>query len=127
MVFAPLWMSLGIGCAGYPPTFDGSPVWRMFPFDGDRTWDYTSSDTSLPHKLITNSVDQAENINGSNVYTLSTVKECFGNDPDCVDGELQWRTGWSSSTNDGVFIWSYSAQTTSRSSSIRPSSSPFRR
>jgi hypothetical protein len=99
---------LAAGCAGYPPSIDGAPVWKMFPFDGERSWDYLSNDVAATYKLNTTSVGEAETIGGTNVYTLSTVKECVGNDEECVDGDLVYRMSWSSDSIDGVQVWGYS-------------------
>ncbi|MEQ1508069.1 MAG: hypothetical protein ABMB14_37920 [Myxococcota bacterium] len=100
--------TLVAGCGGdYGPQFNGSPVWQMFPFDGERTWDYINTDTTLPHKLIGTSVLEPEVIGGVNVYTVQYVKECVGADPACVEGELVRKIRWSSTVSDGVFIHGY--------------------
>jgi hypothetical protein len=103
-MFPPL-LALAAGCAGNGFTFQGTPVWGMFPFDGERTWDYLSNDTAATYKLNVTSVGEAERVNGNNVYTLTTLIDCLGSDPDCTDGELLYRKSWSSSY--GVHIWGY--------------------
>ncbi|MEZ4236708.1 MAG: hypothetical protein R3F59_11245 [Myxococcota bacterium] len=78
----------------------------MFPFDGERTWDYQSDDVTATYKLNVLSVGEFETIEGKKVYTLSTTKECVANDPDCV-GDLVYRMSWSSDPSNGVYIWGY--------------------
>lgn len=99
--------AVAAGCGGYNQEFGGSPVWQMFPFDGDRTWDYISTDTALVYKLIVTSLDEPEVIDGRNVYTLSYATECIGVSESCVDGEVIRRVQWSSDVGNGVFIHGY--------------------
>lgn len=104
------WVAFAVGlggCGGYNQEFGGSPVWQMFPFDGERTWDYISTDTALPYKTIVTSVDEPEVVGGTNVYALTYVTECFGASETCVDGTVIRRMQWSSTVSDGVFIYSY--------------------
>jgi hypothetical protein len=91
-------------CKGYPPSFSGSPVWQMFPFDGERTWTYISTDTTLPYKLVAHSTGEPEVVGGDNVYTIEYTSSCFGADPSCIDGEVLRRVKWSSNVTDGVFV-----------------------
>lgn len=105
-MFTPALLLLA-GCAGNGFTFPGTPVWKMFPFDGERSWGYISTDDAATYHLDTTSSGEAEKIGGANVYTLVTVKDCIGSDPDCVDGDPAFRMSWSSDSVDGVQIWGY--------------------
>lgn len=95
------------GCGGPGYTYGGSEVWQLFPFDGTRTWEYISTDTSLSYKLLVTSIGEAEAIDGTNVYTLDYTTECVAADPDCVDGEILWKLRWSSDPTDGVLIHAF--------------------
>lgn len=92
------------GCDGNQYSFSGEPVWELFPFDGQRTWDYISTDESLSYKLIAQSLNEPEQKDGSNVYTVDYSTECVAADADCVDGEILRKIQWSSDIDDGVFI-----------------------
>lgn len=94
-------------CQGYPPTFDGSPVWSMFPFDGERSWTYISTDQTLAYKLVAWSSGEPELKGGKNIYTVEYSTNCFGADPECVEGEILRKVKWSSDVSDGVFIHAY--------------------
>lgn len=105
-------MLLGVlltGCPGYPPTFSGSPVWEMFPFDGEREWKYKSTDDSVPYYLVGNCDGVAEKIQGTNVYTVDYTKDCVSNGAECVPGDRVFQLRWSSTSSDGVFVWAYDA------------------
>jgi hypothetical protein len=97
------------GCTGgYPPYFPGTPVWKMFPFDGEREWSYASDDSTVPYLLTATCDGIPELIQKKNVYTVHYWTDCVGNsDPDCVTGEDQFVIRWSSDVVDGVFVWAY--------------------
>lgn len=101
-----LWL---FGCPGPDGIGDGSglPVWTMFPFDGERTWEYTSTDETLGYRWIVRSSGEPDLVDGTAIYTLVTETSCFGADPGCVDGEVVRRTKWSSTSADGVRIHGY--------------------
>lgn len=84
--------------------FSGVTVYEMFPFDGDRTWEYISTDTEISYKLVANTVGEPDVIDSTNVYAVEYKVECIGNDPECNDGELLRRERWSSHSRDGVHI-----------------------
>jgi len=107
MRFGALLVVLASGCKPYAPSFVGEDVWRMFPFDGSRTWDYISTDTSLPYKVQATCDGQAERIKGKNVYTVQYAKDCVAISDDCVQGELQYQIRWSSDAVDGVFVHAF--------------------
>ncbi len=104
-LFLPL--SLLGACGGNTIGFSGILVWEMFPFDGDRTWEYISTDVDIGYKLIGRTVGEPDVLDGRNVYAVEYVKECIGSDPDCVDGDPLYRVKWSSNSRDGVHIHSY--------------------
>ena len=96
---------LMVGCE--PQTaFTGMVMSGLFPYDGDRTWEYISTDQELPYKLIATTVG-SERHDGRNVYTVQYAKECLASDPTCVTGEVLRTVRWSSTSGDGVHIWGY--------------------
>jgi hypothetical protein len=100
------------GCGGnYAPQLQGSEVWRMFPFDGARTWSYISTDESLAYKLEAHSIGEPEKAGNTNVYNVEYSTRCFGNDPDCVDEEILRKVKWSSDVTDGVYIHAWAPGT----------------
>lgn len=104
-------LSMGLmACAGpgFQPTSGATPVWDMFPFDGEREWTYVSTDASLVYKLVATCDGIPEVMNGANVYTVHYKVECVGNSETCVTGERLFVLRWSSNNTDGVYIHAYS-------------------
>ncbi len=100
------------GCTGDNPyTFSGLVTYELFPFDGDRVWEYINTDETLPYKLIATTVG-SESQGGRNVYAVQYAKECVANDPDCVDGDVLRTVRWSSTSSDGVHLWGYTMGST---------------
>lgn len=96
-----------VGCSGSAPLLGGTPIWELFPFDGERTWEYTSTDTSLPYLIVAQSNLEPERKGDVNIYTVNYSTDCFGNSDTCVDGEIVRSIKWSSSVLDGVFFHAY--------------------
>jgi hypothetical protein len=92
------------GCPANGPLYSGVQTHELFPFDCERTWEYTSTDTTLAYKLVALSDTPPEKDGALNVYTLRYTSECFGADPECVDGEVLRKIQWSSTTGEGVLI-----------------------
>lgn len=109
MTLAPsLFLSLA-ACSGQNQfTFAGSPVWKLFPFDGQRTWEYISTDESLSYKLVASSILEPEVVRNKNVYTVDYAVECVRTDPECVTGTLLRQLRWSSTVTDGVLVHGWS-------------------
>lgn len=101
-------LSLLLACAGNSPTYIGSVVWDTFPFDGERTWEFTSSDTTLTYKLVATSDQEPEAVDGVNRYVVDYWTRCLGADEECVDGESLRTIQWSSDVSGGVFVHGYS-------------------
>ncbi|HHO50379.1 MAG TPA: hypothetical protein ENK18_05775 [Deltaproteobacteria bacterium] len=91
-------------------SFSGITVYEMFPFDGDRTWEYISTDVDIPYKLIGKTVGEPDVIDGKNVYTVEYTIECISDDPSCGDGEVLRRVKWSSTSRDGVHIHGFDSE-----------------
>src|SRR5687768_10557240 len=77
-------------------------LWKSFPFDGERTWEFLSTDTTLPYALYVTSSDKPEVVDGSNVYPVTAETDCRAAG-DCED-EILWSIRWSSDTTSGVRI-----------------------
>jgi hypothetical protein len=97
-----------MGCDDYQPGLQGLQTWEMFPFDGERSWDYISTDGAVPYKLIArSSAEAAELIGGTFVYTVTYETECLEDTGDCESGVVLYSLRWSSNTTDGVRIHGY--------------------
>jgi hypothetical protein len=93
-----------VGCPTQP-LYPGVVTYELFPFDCERTWEFTSTDTTLAYKLAAVSDTPPEPTgDGTNVYTLRYVTQCLGADPDCVDGDVDRKIQWSSTVGDGVHV-----------------------
>jgi hypothetical protein len=111
-------LALGLfACNGAPNdqfTFSGFDMTDYFAFDGERTWEYISSDTSVAYFWVAELSQDVEEVDGKKVYTVDTTKDCVGNDPTCVEGELVRSLRWSVDATDGVEIHSYAIGTDAR-------------
>lgn len=96
------------GCPAPGPSFPGASTYELFPYDCERTWEFTSTDTALAYKLVAVSDTPPDTLeDGTNVYTLRYVKQCLGADPTCVDGDVVRKIQWSSRIGRGVFVHGY--------------------
>ncbi len=97
------------GCTGTNPfTFSGVPIPDLFPFDGLRHWEFTSTDTSVRYRLVAEMLpEDPDTIDGRTVYTVDYFTECVAQDGSCVDGELLRSLMWASDGSDGVFVYGY--------------------
>jgi hypothetical protein len=77
---------------------------ELFPFDGERTSTFRSTDATLPYELVVVSVPPPEVTDTLNVYTVHYERSCVSDDPACVDGEI-FSLQWSSREGDGVFVF----------------------
>jgi hypothetical protein len=94
-----------------PPTVagPGGPPYvsaELFPFDGERTSTFRSTDEALSYELVVVSTPPPDVEDALNVYTVRTSRRCVANDPECVDGEL-YTTRWASRVGDGVFVYGW--------------------
>jgi len=76
----------------------------LFPFDGTRTWSYKATDDTVPYSLDAVLLDEVGKYDGQNVYTINFTKDCFQNDPSCIDGELAFSLSMSNFAPQGTFI-----------------------
>lgn len=107
MKLAPLvWLGL-MGCKPPGIILQPTDLWDMFPFDGQRTWEYQSTNVDLPYKLIATSNLEPDKKGNINIYTVQYWTECVGADPECVDGEVLYQIKWSSTVTDGTQIHAY--------------------
>jgi len=102
-----------VGCTGGPGDqyqYDGYPMDDFFPFDGNRSWTFTNTDTTVPYELVaTLDPEYATAEDGSHVFTITYDQSCQGADG-CVDGPWRFHSiQWSSDGADGTFIHSYSS------------------
>lgn len=97
-----------LACDGNTVEYNGSTVWKNFPFDGNRTWEFLSTDTSLSYKLVATSDQEPEVHDGVNVYLVDYWTHCVGADESCVEGESLRKIQWSSDITNGVMIHGYS-------------------
>lgn len=102
---------IALGAAGCTPpnnaSFSGTDMKDLFPFDGERTWEFLNSDVSIPYKLIGTLQPEGEPMGAVTLYTVQFTKECVQVGEPCTDGELMWSTSWTSNLTDGVFIHRY--------------------
>jgi hypothetical protein len=100
------WLQL-LGCTG-TVTYPGSPTRDLFPFDCERHWEFISTDTSLPYKLIAESnLEPEKDSEGDNVYTVVYTKQCQSAGAECVPGDVVRKVQFSSPDGDGVSIHGY--------------------
>jgi len=101
-------IALATGCAGNQlPPRGGTETELLFPFDGERSWSYKATDDTIPYSLVADLLPDVGKYDGNNVYTINYVKDCFQNDPTCVDDELVFSLSMSNYAPQGVFINGY--------------------
>lgn len=90
-----------------PPIESGGYVSaQLFPFDGERTWTYRSTDDTLAYELVVVSEPPPDVADALNVYTVRYARRCVSNDPECVDGEA-FSLRWASRVGEGVLVYGY--------------------
>lgn len=96
---------------GCPATDQFTPgpevLWQHFPFDGNRTWEYISSDLEVTYKLAgtTREDDPDPEVSEDfNIYHVDFATKCVAADPSCVDGELVRTIAFSSDVTNGTLI-----------------------
>ncbi len=94
-------------CSGNTVTFPGTDTRQLFPFDGDRTWTYQSTDTTYPFLLDGELLPGSEEIDGRNVYTVNYFKDCQRSDSTCTDGDLFFALRFSNVDPGGIYIHGY--------------------
>lgn len=99
--------------------FDGDDIWEYFPFNGDRTWTYQSTDTSIPYRLIgTTGESELLEDERTRVYLVEYTYDCLGSSSPCdvdedddgtpdIETEVQWTLRISSDSASGTRIFGY--------------------
>jgi hypothetical protein len=91
ITLAPI-MSLLAGCTS-PNTiaYLGERMDQYFVFDGDRSWEFISDDTSLPYLMIGDLQEEFVSINegSTRIYTIRYKTDCLGAG-ECDDGAFIW-------------------------------------
>lgn len=74
------------GCYGTTIHSGGEDTYKYFPLDGDRTWVYQSTDSSLPYRLRAHKPKESETVEGSTdrIYTITFSPDCQGAVDPCV-------------------------------------------
>lgn len=98
---------------GCPPDdqfeYGGLQTYDSFPFDGNRSWTWISTDQEVTYWLVgqTRSEDPDPENPDYRIYNVDYSTDCRGADPDCVEGEVIRSVAWSSDINYGVYIHSW--------------------
>lgn len=95
-------------CAGNI-TYSGFAMADFFPFDGERTWEFTNTDASVGYTVHATLDSASEMVDGIAVYTVRyTQCDLAGDSGDCTP--VPWRLSeirWSSGGGGGVLIHGY--------------------
>jgi hypothetical protein len=102
-----MWALALAACVGQGPGYPGIATYDLFPFDCERTWEFISTDTTVPYKLVAISDTPPEPKGDTNVYTLEYAADCFGAGCEYAELEVLRKLQWSSTIGDGVFIHGY--------------------
>lgn len=93
-------------------TYSGYAMHDFFPFDGERTWEFTDADPTVDHTVQATLDSAYQTVNGASVYTVNYAQCALpadsGTTPDCTPEP--WRIsaiGWSSDGGQGVLIHDY--------------------
>lgn len=91
-------------------TYSGWSMPDFFSFDGDRVWEYISTDATLPYILVGTLDTEYELLEDqvTRVFTINYTTDCVGADVACEEGELLYSVRWSSNSTWGTYIHGYS-------------------
>jgi hypothetical protein len=96
------------GCGpGGAYSYDGYVMEGYFPFDGERSWEFISTDTTVGRKIVSTLDSTPEDGASHTIYTITSTRECLDVDPDCKGTELLRDVRWSADQTDGVLIHSW--------------------
>ena len=96
------------GCVGGGSyTYGGYVMEGYFPFDGERSWEFISTDTTVGRKIVATLDTTPEDSASHTIYTITSTLECLDVDPECPGSELLRTVRWSSDQTDGVLIHSW--------------------
>lgn len=95
--------------AGCPPqdqfTYDGYTMRNFFPFDGVRTWEFTSTDTTLRHHLVASMGAETEmTADGVLTHEIRYDLVCVDPGDETCAGSWVRSLVWSATASDGVMI-----------------------
>jgi len=94
-----------MGCSGSSYQYAGHDVYKYYPLDGERAWEYATADEDW--QLEVNKVTPTTMVDDVEVVTLEySVKEPY---------VLLYGVDWSSSSSDGVMIHGYQVEETAES------------
>ena len=97
-----------LGCSGSSFQYAGHDVYKYFPLDGTRTWEYATTDEVF--LLAVDKVEPTVTVDDVEVVTLEySIKDPY---------VLRYSVDWSSSSADGVMIHGYSDEETGESLSF---------
>lgn len=95
------------GCTGGSYQYDGYVMETYFPFDGERTWEFISSDSSLEHKIVaTLDPNPSSTADATEIYSIDYSLECLDQGPFCKDAGHLRTVRWSADQTRGVLIHS---------------------
>lgn len=99
------------GCAGQKFGYAGENLWERYPLDGTtREWEYVNEDTAVEYVLVVEKVSETLQ-GGKALVTLSYTARAA----DTATGEsgetLLHEVVWSTDSDDGVEIWSWTDYT----------------
>ncbi len=95
-------------CGGSSVTYSGYSMSNYFPFDGSsRTWEFVSTDTTIPHKLVaTLATPGTPSADGAMVFEVDYETQCVQADAEgCVDAWVR-TLAWSSDGTRGTLLHS---------------------
>lgn len=94
------------GCSGGSTySYSGYVMENYFPFDGERTWEFVSTDTELTHKIVAELDPQPTTTgDGIEIYTIDYDLQCLEDGPLCDGGEPLRSVKWSADQTRGVLI-----------------------
>jgi hypothetical protein len=80
---------LATGCYKQTLHSGGEDTYKFFPLDGDRTWTYQATDTSLPYRLVAHKPSESELLEdiAVRVYTITFSPDCQGAVEPCLADE----------------------------------------
>ncbi len=78
---------------------------NYFPFDGERTWEFTNTDEAIEHRLYAVLDPEPLEGDGAPIHRIS-YSECPGSG-ECDDTTLVREIHWSNDSVEGIQIWGY--------------------
>ncbi|MBN2798433.1 MAG: hypothetical protein JXX28_04735 [Deltaproteobacteria bacterium] len=101
------------GCGGDTYTYSGHAMDGYFPFDGERVWEFTSTNPDVPYKLVAD-LDTGFRLDEdghTKIFTVEQTADCLSAGAACEQGALIRRYEMSADGTRGVLLWSYESPT----------------